>query len=173
MGAQGVIHPKDVIITLLSSHKIQDCGYHFLVSRIVDTRKEVDTVVVWRKMEEHRQVLFSLAGCCLHIPQGHRPWECETTLKGRLHGRTRGYFTSYFCTCTTFSPSDTYKSTCVCTSTTSSNHVGFFVGRTRVATMYKCTSLLYSDGLIIIAGVSNQIMFLQDIHYKLFNCFIY
>ena len=53
-------------------------------------------------------------------------------LKGRPHGRTRGYFTSYFCTCTTFSVSYTYKSTCVCTSTTSSNHVGYFVRRTRV-----------------------------------------
>ena len=49
----------------------------------------------------------------------------EHLLKGRPHGRTRSYFTSYFCTCTTFSASYTYKSTCVCTSTTSSNHVGF------------------------------------------------
>ena len=53
-------------------------------------------------------------------------------VKGRPHGRTRGYFISYFCTCTTFSASYTYKSTCACTSTTSSNHVGFFVRRTRV-----------------------------------------
>ena len=30
-------------------------------------------------------------------------------------------------------------------------------------TTYKCTSLLYSDELIIIAGVSNQMVFLQDI----------
>ena len=56
----------------------------------------------------------------------------EQRVKGRPHGRTRGYFTSYFCTCTTFSASYTYKSTCACTSTTSSNHVGFFVRRTRV-----------------------------------------
>ena len=30
-------------------------------------------------------------------------------------------------------------------------------------TTYKCTSLLYSDELIINAGVSNQMVFLQDI----------
>ena len=53
-------------------------------------------------------------------------------LKGRPHGRTRGYFTSYFCTCTTFLASYTYKSTCVCTSTTSSNHVQFLYVATRV-----------------------------------------
>ena len=36
-------------------------------------------------------------------------------LKGRPHGRTRGYFTSYFCTCTTFLASYTYKKyVCVC-----------------------------------------------------------
>ena len=41
-------------------------------------------------------------------------------------------------------------------------------------TTYKCTSLLYSDGLIIIAGVSNQVVFfLQDIHYKLFYILIF
>ena len=34
-------------------------------------------------------------------------------------------------------------------------------------TTYKCSSLLYSDELIIIAGVSNQNCVLQDIHYKL------
>ena len=40
-------------------------------------------------------------------------------------------------------------------------------------TTYKCTSLLYSDELIIIAGVSNQMGFLQDIHYKLFYMLIF
>ena len=40
--------------------------------------------------------------------------------------------TSYFCTCTTFSASYTYKSTWAYTSTTSSSSVGFFVRRTRV-----------------------------------------
>ena len=59
-------------------------------------------------------------------------------LKGRPHGRTRGYFTSYFCTCTTFLASYTYKSTCVCTSTTSSNHVGFlYVVQVYDAQMYE------------------------------------
>ena len=33
---------------------------------------------------------------------------------------------------------------------------------------YKCTSLLYSDELIIVVDVSNQMVFLQDMHYKLF-----
>ena len=40
-------------------------------------------------------------------------------------------------------------------------------------TTYKCTSLLYSEELIIIACVSNQMMFLQDIHYKLFYILIF
>ena len=40
-------------------------------------------------------------------------------------------------------------------------------------TSYTCTSLLYSDGLIIIAGVSNQKVFLQDIHYKLLYILIF
>ena len=40
-------------------------------------------------------------------------------------------------------------------------------------TTYKCTSLLYSDELTIIAGVSNQMVFLQDIHYKLFYTLIF
>ena len=56
----------------------------------------------------------------------------QRKVKGRPHVRTRGYFTSYFCTCTTFSASYTYKGTCACTSTTSSDSVGFFVRRTRV-----------------------------------------
>ena len=50
----------------------------------------------------------------------------------RSYTRLFSVFTSYFCTCTSFSASYTYKSTCACTSTTSSNHVGFFVRRTRV-----------------------------------------
>ena len=40
-------------------------------------------------------------------------------------------------------------------------------------TTYKCTSLLYSDELIIIAGVSNQMVFLLDIHHKLFYILIF
>ena len=48
------------------------------------------------------------------------------------HGRTQGYFASYFCMYTNCSASYTYKSTCVCTSATSSNSVGFFVRPTRV-----------------------------------------
>ena len=52
--------------------------------------------------------------------------------KGCPHGRTQGCFASYFCTCTKFSASYTYKCTCACTSATSSDIVGFFVRRTRV-----------------------------------------
>ena len=45
--------------------------------------------------------------------------------------------------------------------------------RSYTCTTYKCTSLPYSDELIIIAGVSNQMVFLQDIHYKLFYILIF
>ena len=40
-------------------------------------------------------------------------------------------------------------------------------------TTYKCMSLLYSDELIIIAGVLNQIGFLKDIHYEMFYILIF
>ena len=40
-------------------------------------------------------------------------------------------------------------------------------------TTYKWTSMLYSNELIIIAGVSNQMVFLQDIQYKLFYILIF
>ena len=82
-------------------------------------------------------MLFGLAlsyDVLYHRPLHRSNWGLILVLrlKRRPHGRIRCYFTSYFCTCTTFSVSYTYKSTCACTSTTSSNHVGFFVRRTRV-----------------------------------------
>ena len=90
--------------------------------------------------------------------------------KGCPHGRTQGNFASYFCTCTTFSASYTYKITCACTSTTSSDSVGFFVRRTRVRRTNVRACFIQMHGLIIIAGVSNQIVFLKI--YTI-NCFIY
>ena len=96
----------------------------------------------------------------------------ENHLKGRPHGRTRGYFTSYFCTCTTFLASYTYKSTCVCVRVRRPPTMLDFC-TSYTCTTYKCTSLLYSDELLIIADVSNQMVFLQDIHYKLFYILIF
>ena len=87
-------------------------------------------------------------------------------LKGRPHGRTLGYFTSYFCTCTTFSTSYTYKSTC--TSTTSSNHVGFFVRCKRV----RRTNV---QACCIQKSLSSLAFQIKWCFYKIFtiNCFIY
>ena len=92
-------------------------------------------------------------------------------LKGRPHGRTRGYFISYFCTCTTFLASYTYKSKCVCTSTTSSNHVGFLYGvHVYDVQMYELAFFkwaYYHRWRLKSNGV------LQDIHYKLFYILIF
>ena len=66
------------------------------------------------------------------------PDETEA-LQGRPHGRTRGYFTSYFCTCTTFLASYTYKSTCVCVQVRRlPTMLDFCTSYT--CTTYKCTS---------------------------------
>ena len=92
-------------------------------------------------------------------------------VKGRPHGRTRGYFTSYFCTCTTFLASYTHKSTCACTSTTSSNHVGFLcVVHVYDVQMYELAFFkwaYYHRWRFKSNGV------LQDIHYKLFYILIF
>ena len=96
---------------------------------------------------------------------------CKKFIKGRPHGRTRGYFTSYFCTCTTFSASYTYKSTCACTSTTSSNHVGFlYVVHVYDVQMYELAFFkwaYYHRWRFKSNGV------LQDIHYRLFYILIF
>ena len=92
-------------------------------------------------------------------------------LKGRPHGRTRGYFTSYFCTGTTFLASSTYKSTCVCTSTTSSNHVGFlYVVHVYDVQMYELAFFKWAY-YYRWRFKSNGV--LQDIHYKLFYILIF
>ena len=51
---------------------------------------------------------------------------------------------------------------------TSSDSVGFFVRRSRVRRTNVRACFIQMSLIIIIAGVSNQIVFLQDIHYKLF-----
>ena len=76
---------------------------------------------------------------------------------------------SYFCTCTTFSASHTYKSTCACTSTTSSNHVGFFVRRTHIRrTNVRACCIQMS----LLSSLAFQIKWWL---YKIYtiNCFIY
>ena len=92
-------------------------------------------------------------------------------LKGRSHGRTRGYFTSYFCTCTTFLASYTYKSTCVCTSTTSSNHVGFLY----VVHVYdvQMNELAFFKWAYYHRWRFKSNGVLQDVHYKLFYILIF
>ena len=77
-------------------------------------------------------------------------WRVGRSLKGRLHNRKQGYFASY-----------SYKSTCVCV-----YEYDILYQCWIFFTPYKSTSLLYSDELIVVVGVSNQ-MFLQDIHYKI------
>ena len=89
----------------------------------------------------------------------------NTAVKGRPHGRTQGCFASYFCSCTTFSASYTYKST----STTSSDSVGFFVRRTRVRRTYV-------RACFIQMGLLSPLAFqIKRCFYKIntINCFIY
>ena len=118
----------------------------------------------------------TLIMCCVR-PFGQKSfsivqkYEYNVKVKGRPHGRTRGSFTSYFCTCTTFLASYTYKSTCVCTSTTSSNHVGFlYVVHVYDVQMYELAFFkwaYYHRWSFKSNGV------LQDMHYKLFYILIF
>ena len=93
------------------------------------------------------------------------------SLEGCPHCRTRGYFASYFCTCTTFTAWYTYKSTCVCVCVCVCLCVCVCVCTSYTCTTYKSMRFLHSDELIFVFSSKRSLAYWSS-YTKPVTCFV-